>query len=108
MPSKLNSPSAEGEAEEEAEVTKEEGAIKVTITLMEVTDNNIRIKISKVKDINNKINIKISSLKEAEGEDQMKKQAYNAITAKIMGTMNLNTGRSTQISSQAEHMSQII
>jgi hypothetical protein len=96
--SKLNSPLVEGEAEEEEEVTKEEGAIKVTLTLVEVTDNNIRIKISKVKDISNKINIKISSLKEAEGEDQMTKQAYNVITAKSMGTMNLNAGRSKQIS----------
>jgi hypothetical protein len=94
MLSKLNSPSAEGEVEEEAEVTKEEGAIKVTITLVEVIDNNIRIKISKVKDNNNKINIRISSLREAKGEDQMRNQAYNAITAKIMGTMNLNAGRS--------------
>jgi hypothetical protein len=107
MLSKLNSPSAEGEAEEEAEVTKEEGAIKVTLTSVEAIDNNIRIKISKVKDINNKINIRISSLKEVEGEDQMKKQAYNAITAKSMGTMNLNVGGSKQISSQAEHMCQI-
>jgi hypothetical protein len=32
-------------------------------------------------------------------------QAYNAITAKSMGTMNLNAGRSKQISSQAEHVS---
>jgi hypothetical protein len=37
----------------------------------------------------------------------MTKQAYNAITAKSMGTMNLNVGRSKQISSQAEHMCQI-
>ena len=96
MLSKLNSPSAEGEAEEEAEVTKEEGAIKVTLTPVEVTDNSIWIKISKVKG-NNKINIIISSLKEAEAEDQMRNQAYNAITAKSMGTMNLNAGRSKQI-----------
>ena len=108
MLSKLNSPSAEGEAEEEAEVTKEEGAIKVSLTPVEVTDNNIRIKISKVNDNNNKINIRISSLKEAEGDDQMKKQAYNAITTKRMGTMNLNVGRSKQISSQARQMCQII
>ena len=93
MLSKLNSPSAEGEVEEEAEVTKEEGAIKVTLTPVEVTDN--------------KINIRISSLKEAEGEDEMRNQAYNAITAKSMGTMNLNVGRSKQISSQAKHMCQI-
>jgi hypothetical protein len=52
--------------------------------------------------------IKISSLKEAEGEDQMTNQAYNVITAKILDTMNLNAGRSKQIISQAEHMSQII
>ena len=97
MLSKLNSPSAEGEAEEEEEVTKEEGAIKVTLTPVEVIDNSIRIKISKVKGNNNKINIRISSLKEAEGEDQMRNQAYNAITAKSMGTMNLNVGRSKQI-----------
>jgi hypothetical protein len=108
MLSKLNSPSAEGKAKEEAEVTKEEGAINVILTPMEVTNNNIQIKISKVKDNNNKINIRISSLKEAEGEDQMRNQAYNAITAKSMGTMNLNVGRSKQIISQAEHMCQII
>ena len=107
MPLKLNSPSTEGEVEEEVEVTKEEGAIKVTLTPVEVTDNNIQIKISKVKD-NNKINIRISSLKEAEGEDQMTNQAFNATTAKSMGTMNLNVGRSKKISSQAEYMCQII
>ena len=55
----------------------------------------------------NKTRIGISILKEAEGEDQMIKQAYNAITTKSMGTMNLNAGRSKQISSQAEHMCQI-
>ena len=38
----------------------------------------------------------------------MTKQAYNAITAKIMGTMNLNEGRSKQINTQAKHMSQIM
>jgi hypothetical protein len=107
MPSKLNSPSSKGEAEEEAEVTKEEGAIKITLIPLEVTDNNFRIKISKVKNNNNKINIRISSLKEVEGEDQMTKQAYNAIIAKSMGTMNLNAGRSKQINSQVEHMCQI-
>ena len=105
--SKLNSPSTEGEAEEEAEVTKEEGEIKATLKPVEEIDNNIQITISKVKDNNNKINIRISSLKEAEGEDQMTKQAYNAITEKNMGTMNLNAGRSKQINSQAEHMCQI-
>ena len=94
MPSKLNSPSAKGEAEEETEVTKEEGAIKITLIPLEVTVNNIRIQNSKVKEINNNINIRISSLKEAEGEDLMTKLAYNAITAKSMGTMNLNAGRS--------------
>jgi hypothetical protein len=83
MLSKLNSPLVEGEAEEEAEVTKEEGAIKVTLTPVEVIDNSIRIKISKVKDNSNKINIRISSLKEAEGEDQMRNQAYNAILQKV-------------------------
>ena len=108
MLSKLNSPSAEGEVKEEAEVTKEEGAIKVTLTLVEVTDNSIRIKIPKVKDNNNKINIRLSSLKEVEGEDQLRNQAYNAITVRSMGTMNLNAGRSKQISSQVEHMCQII
>ena len=41
MPSKLNSPSAEGEVEEEAEVTKEEGEIKVTLTLVKVTNKSI-------------------------------------------------------------------
>jgi hypothetical protein len=107
MLSKLNSPSAKGEVEEEAEVTKEERTIKVILTPVEVTYNNNRIKISKVKDNNNKIRIRVFSLKEAEGEDQMIKQAYNDITAKSMGTMNLNAGRSKQISSQAEHMCQI-
>jgi hypothetical protein len=107
MLSKLNSPSAEGEVEEEAEVTKEEGAIKVTLTPVEEIDDIIRIKISKVKDNNNKINIRISSLKEVEGEDQMRNQAYNVITARSMGTMNLNAGGSKQINSQAEHMCQI-
>jgi hypothetical protein len=107
MLSKLNSPSTEGEAEEEAEVTQEEGAITVTLTPVEVIDNSIQIKISKVKDNNNIINIRIFSLKEEEGEDQMRNQAYNAITAKSMDTMNLNAGRSKQISSQAEHMCQI-
>ena len=108
MISKLNSPLAEGEAEEEAEVTKEEGEINITLIPLEVTDNNIQIRISKVKEINNKINIKISSLKEVEGEDQMKNPTYNAITAKSMGTMNLNDGRSKQIISQANLMCQII
>ena len=75
---------------------------------MEGIDNNIQIRISKVKEINNNINIRISSLKEAEGEGLMTKLAYNAITAKSMGTMNLNAGRSKQISSQVEHMCQII
>jgi hypothetical protein len=99
MLSKLNSPLAEGEAEEEGKVTKEEGSIKVTLTPVEVIDNNIRIKISKVKD-NNKI-------KEAEGEDQMRNLAYNAISEKSMGTMNLNAGGSKQTSSQEKHMCQI-
>ena len=108
MPSRFNSPSAEGEAEEEVEVTKEEGAIKVTLTPVEAIDNSIWIKISKVKGNNNKINIRISSLKEAKGEIQMKNQAYNAINAKNLGTMNLNVRRSKQIISQVEHMSQIM
>jgi hypothetical protein len=83
MPSRLNSPSAEGEAEVEAEVTEEEGEVQETITQVKVTHI--------------KINIIISSLKEAEGGDPMTKQAYNVITAKIMGTMNLNVGRSKQM-----------
>jgi hypothetical protein len=41
MLSKLNSPSIEGEAEEEAEVTNEEGAITVALTPVEVIDNSI-------------------------------------------------------------------
>jgi hypothetical protein len=106
MPSKLISPSAEGETEEEAEVTKDKGALQVTNTQVEVTNNRTRIKISKVTD--NNIKIRTSSLKEVGGEDQMKNQAYNAITTKSMGTMNLNAGRSKQVSSQVEHMSQII
>jgi hypothetical protein len=54
------------------------------------------------------IDIRISSLKEAEGGDQMKKQAYNAITAKSMGTMNLNARIGKHINTQAEHMTQIM
>ena len=73
---------------------------------MDVIDNKVSIKISKVTDNNTRIII--SSLKEAEGEDQMTNQAYNAITAKNMGTMNLNAGRSKHIIFQAEHMCQII
>ena len=68
-PWRLNSPSAE----EEEEVTKDEGALQVTNTQVEVTNNRTRIKISKVTD--NKTRIKISILKEAEGEDQMKNPA---------------------------------
>jgi hypothetical protein len=75
---------------------------------VEVTDNSIRIKISKFKGNNNIINIRISSLKEAEGDDQMRKQSYNAITAKSMGTMNLNAGKSKQIISEEEQMCQNI
>ena len=37
----------------------------------------------------------------------MTNPAYNTITAKSMGTMNLNAGKSKQISSQVEHMCQI-
>jgi hypothetical protein len=99
MPSKINSPSVEGEAEEETEHTKDEGVLEVTNTQVEVTDSRTRIKISKVTDNNTRI--KISSLKEVEGEDQMTNQAYNAISAKSMDTMNLNAGRSKQIRSQA-------
>jgi hypothetical protein len=43
MPSKLNSPSAKGEAEEETEVTKDGGALHVTNTQVEVIDNKTRI-----------------------------------------------------------------
>jgi hypothetical protein len=108
MPSRLNSPSAEGEAEAEAEVefTKEEGEFQVTITQMKVTDNKTGIRISKVTD--NRTRIRISILKEAEGEDQMTNQTYNANNAKSMGVMDLNAGRSKQINSWAEHMSQIM
>ena len=102
MLSKLNSPSAE----EEAEVTKDEGVLQVTNTRMEVTDNRASIKIFKVTDNNTRI--RIFSLKEAEGEYQMINQTYSAITAKIMGTMDLNLGITKQISYQAEHMSQIM
>jgi len=73
---------------------------------VEVTDIIIKIKISKVTENNTKI--KISSLKEAEGEDQMTNQAYNAITAKNMGTVNLNAGRSNQINYEVKNMCQII
>jgi hypothetical protein len=83
MPSKLNYLSTEGEAEEEAEVTKEEGAVQVTLTQVEDTDNRTRIKISKVTD--NRIRIRVSNLNEVEGEDEMTNQAYNAITAKNFG-----------------------
>jgi hypothetical protein len=106
MPSRLNSPSVEGEAEEEAEVTKEEGEVQVTITQVKVTNNRTRIIISKVTD--NITRIRISSLKEVEGEDQMTNQTYNAITTKIMDTMHLNAGRSKQIISHAKHMTQIM
>jgi competence CoiA-like predicted nuclease len=78
----------------------------VTNTRMEVTDNGASIKIFKVTDNNTRI--RIFSLKEAEGEDQMTNQAYNVITAKNMGTMNLNVGRRKQIISQAKNMCQII
>ena len=105
MLSKHNSPSAEGEVEGEAEITKEEGAVIEIPIPVEETDNNNRINTSKHTD--NKIRIRVFILKEAEGEDQMRNQAYNAITTKSMGTMNLNAGRSKQISSQAEHMCQI-
>ena len=105
-PSRLNSPSREGEAEEEAEVTKEEGAVQVTLTQVEDTDNRTRIKISKVTD--NRIRMRVSKLNKAEGEDHMKNIAYNDITKKCIGTMNLNVGRSKQINSQAEHISHIM
>jgi hypothetical protein len=105
MLSKHNSHLVEGEAEGEAEITKEEGAVIEILIPVEDTDNNNRINTSKHTD--NKIRIRVFSFKEAEGEDQMRNQAYNAITARSMGTMNLNAGRSKQISSQAEHMCQI-
>jgi hypothetical protein len=73
---------------------------------VEVTNNRTRIKFSKVTD--NIVRIRVSKLKEAEGEDQMTNQAYNDITAKSMGTMNLNAGRSKHTISQAENMCQII
>jgi hypothetical protein len=90
MPSRLNSLSAEGEAKAEVEVTKEEGEFQVTITQVKVPDIQTRIR--------------ISILKEAEGGDQMKKQAYNTTTSKSIGTM----GRRKKITTQAEHMSQIM
>jgi hypothetical protein len=69
MPSKLSYLSTEGEAEEEAEVTKEEGAVQVTLTQVEDTDNRTRIKISKVTD--NRIRMRVSKLNEAEGQDEL-------------------------------------
>jgi hypothetical protein len=106
MLSKLNSPSGEGEAGR-SRGHQGRGSNQSNPHSSGGNRQQFRIKISKVKDISNKINIKISSLKEAEGEDQMTKQAYNAITAKSMGTMNLNAGRRNQIISQTEHMCQI-
>ena len=103
MPSNLNSHSEEGKAEEEAE---EEGTIRVTLIPVVEIDNNFPIQISKITEIHNQINIRISSLKEAEGEGRMTNPAFNVFIAKSMGTMNLNAGRSRQISSQAEHMCQ--
>ena len=90
MHSRLNSPSAE----EEAEVTEEEGEVQVTITQVKVR--------------NIKTRIKISSLKEVEGGDQMTKKEYNVIIAKSMGTMNLNAERSKPIDTRAKNMSQIM
>ena len=87
MPSRLNSPSAEGELEEEVEVTEEEGEVQVTITQVKVRYNKTRIG--------------ISSLKEAEGEDQMTKKTCNATTAKSVGTMDLNARRNKRINTQA-------
>jgi hypothetical protein len=78
MLSRLNSLSVEGEAEAEKEITKEEGEVQAIITEVKVTHIKPRII--------------ISNLKESKGEDQMKKQAYNAITTKSMGTMKLNDG----------------
>jgi hypothetical protein len=73
---------------------------------VEVTNNRTRIKFPKVTD--NIVRIRVSKLKEVEGEDQMTNQAYNDITAKSMGTMNLNEGRSKHTISQAENTCQII
>ena len=100
MPSIINSLSVERETKAEAE-----GEVQVTITQVNITDNRNRIIISKVTD--NITRIKISSLKQTEGEDQITNQTYNSITAKIIGTMNLNSERSKKIISQAEHMCQI-
>jgi hypothetical protein len=97
MPSRINSPSIEGESEEWAKVTEEEGEVQVTITQVKVTNNITKIKISKVT--HNRTKIRTSNLKEAEGEDQMTNQAYNVITVRSLGTMNLNAGRSKQINS---------
>jgi hypothetical protein len=102
MPSRLNSPSAEGEAE----IIEEEGEFQVTITQVKVIDNITRIKISKI--IYNITRIRTSSLKEEYGGDQMTNLTYNAITVRILGTMNLNVGRIKQIISQIDHMSQIM
>jgi hypothetical protein len=52
--------------------------------------------------------IKTSNLKDAEGEYQMTNPTYNDITEKNLDTMNLNAGRSKQISSQAEHIYHIM
>jgi hypothetical protein len=106
MPSRLNSPSTEGEEEAETEVTKEEGEFQVTITQVNFTNNITKIRISKVTDNINRI--KISILKEAEGEDQITNKTYNCITTKSMGTMDLNVERRKKINSWVEHMSQII
>jgi hypothetical protein len=38
----------------------------------------------------------------------MRNQEYNVITAKSIGTMNMNAGRSNKIISQVEKMCQII
>jgi len=46
--------------------------------------------------------------KEEEGGNQMTNPSYNVITAKSMGTMNLNEGRSKRLRIQAKHMSQIM
>ena len=73
MLSKRNSHLVEGEAEGEAEITKEEGAVIEILIPVEDTDNNNRINTSKHTD--NKIRIRVFSFKEAEGEDQMINQA---------------------------------
>ena len=97
MLSKRNSPSIKGDAVDEADITKEEGAVTEILIPVEDTNNNNSINTS--KHIDKKIKIRVFILKEAEGDDQMTKQSDNAITTKSMGTMNMNAGRSKKINS---------